>query len=200
MVAATVERFGTLDVLVNLAGGFGAGAAVDAVDPEAWIDVVQRNLVGTFLAVRAALPVLRTRDTAHILTCAGAGAFFPQVDSTLTAYASAKAALCRFTDQLAAELLDTSVRVNCIEPGMVWDPPALDKVEAEERRTGIPHPQRIHNRPPEAAAELVLFLLSDAAAGLNGRLVSVNDTWWRDPDRVRAVAAGDGYRLRRSGE
>jgi len=198
MVAATLDRFGSLDALVNLAGGFGADGAVDVVDPEEWIDVVHRNLIGTFLSTRAALPVLRTREAAHIITCAGAGAFFPQVGSTITAYASAKAAICRFTDQLAAEVMDTPIRVNCIEPGMVWDPPTLEKVAEEEQETGKPHPHRIHNCPPEAAAELVVFLLSAAGADINGRLISVNDTWWRDPEQVRSVVAGDGYRLRRS--
>ncbi|MBN2489289.1 MAG: SDR family oxidoreductase [Planctomycetes bacterium] len=198
LVAAALERFGTVDALVNLAGGFGAGAPLDRVEPAAWIDVVSRNLIGTFLATRAALPALSGRPEAHVITCAGAGAFFPEIGSHMTAYASAKAAICRFTDQLAAELLDTAIRVNCIEPGMVWDPPTLERIAAEEQCTGHPHPDRGRNRPPEAAAELVLFLLGAGAAGLNGRLVSVNDSWWRDPAEVARVAAGDACRLRRS--
>ena len=198
LVARTLERHGRLDALVNLAGGFGAEGAVDAVAPEAWIDVIHRNLVGTFLVTRAALPALRRQETAHIVNCAGAGAFFPQVGAAITAYACAKAALCRFTDQLASELLDTGIRVNCVEPGMVWDPLTLRRIEAEEKRTGRPHPDRVHLRPPEAAAELVLFLVSEAATTINGRLVSVNDTWWRDPREIARVAGGDGFRLRRS--
>jgi len=200
LAAVTIERFGAIDAAVNLAGGFGADAPVDRVDPDAWIDVVHRNLIGTFLVTRAVLPHLREREEAHVITCAGAGAFFPAVGSTLTAYASAKAALCRFTDQLASELLDTGIRVNCIEPGMVWDPPTLAHIEAEEKRTGHPHPDRPKNRSPEAAAELVRFLLGDEGRALNGRIVSVNDDWWRDPEKVRSVAAGDAYRLRRSRE
>lgn len=198
LAARALERFGRIDAVINLAGGFGADGAVDAVDPSAWIDVVQRNLIGTFLVTRAALPALRRQPEAHVITCAGAGAFFPQVGATITAYASAKAAICRFTDQLAAELLDGSIRVNCIEPGMVWDPPTLARIEAEEAKSGAPHPERAHNRSPEEAAALALFLLSDAATALNGRLVSVNDDWWRDPARVQEVAAGDAFRLRRS--
>jgi NAD(P)-dependent dehydrogenase (short-subunit alcohol dehydrogenase family) len=200
LAAIAVERFGAIDALINLAGGFGADAPLDRVDPDEWIDVVHRNLIGTFLVTRAALPGLRQREEAHIINCAGAGAFFPAIGWTATAYASAKAAICRFTDQLASELLDTGVKVNCIEPGMVWDPPTLARIEAEEERSGHPHPERGNNRPPEAAAELIRFLLGDAAGALNGRIVSVNDDWWRDPERVRSVAAGDAYRLRRSAE
>lgn len=198
LIDATVGAFGRIDVLANIAGGFGAEGRIEDVDPAAWIDVVQRNVAGTFLCTHAAMPHLKARPRANVITCAGAGSFFPALGWPITAYATAKAALCRFTDQLAAELLDTKVRVNCIEPGMVWDPPMLAKVEAEERETGQPHPERPHNRPPEAAAELVRWLVSDAADAITGRLVSVNDDWWRDPARVAAIAETDAYRLRRS--
>lgn len=198
MAQATRDAFGRIDAVVNFAGGFGAEGRLDVVDPAAWVDVVERNVFATFHATRAALPALRDAPAGHVVTCAGAGAFFPQLGWPITAYATAKAALCRFTDQLAAELLDTAVRVNCVEPGMVWDPPTLARIEAEERESGTPHPDREHNRPPEAAAELVAWLLSDAARGVTGRLVSVNDPWWRDPDAVGAVIDSDAYRLRRS--
>jgi len=198
LIGATVEAFGRIDALVNIAGGFGAEGTVDTVDPAEWIGVLQRNVVGSFLCTRAALPQLKRQSRANVINCAGAGAFFPQLGWPITAYATSKAALCRFTDQLAAELLETNIRVNCIEPGMVWDPPMLAQVEAEERASGEPHPMRSHNRPPEAAAELVRWLVSDAAAEINGRLISVNDDWWRDPETTAAVAAGDAYRLRRT--
>ena len=78
--------------------------------------------------------------------------------------------------------------MNCLQPGLVWSPDRLREVEEEERRTGQPHPQREHNHPPEDAAELAGFLASDESAPMTGRLVSVDDTWWRDPDKVRQVS------------
>ena len=119
----------------------------------------------------------------------------------LTAYATAKAAICRFTDQLQAELLETDIRVNCIEPGMVWSPDRLREVEAEEARSGKPHPERHGNRSPEDAAELALFLASAAGSALRGRVLSVHDDWWRNPDRVEEVEKTVHlYRLRRVDE
>ncbi len=198
LITRSVERFDTIDLMVACAGGSGAHARIEDVDPQVWYDVVAKNLHGTFHCARAVLPIFRDQDAGHLLTFAGGGAFFPWVGYNATAYASAKAALCRFTDQLQAELLDTGIRVNCIEPGMVWSPDKLAEIEAEEHRSGQPHPDRATNRSPEAAAELVEFLTSTAGAAIRGRILSVNDTWWRDPAQVRAVEDTlTMYRLRR---
>jgi NAD(P)-dependent dehydrogenase (short-subunit alcohol dehydrogenase family) len=133
-----------------------------------------------------------------ILTFTGGGAFFPWVGVNSSAYATAKAAICRFTDQLQAELLDTAIRVHCVAPGLVWDPDRLREVATEEARTGTEHPERHINRPPEDTAELVEFLASEESAFLRGRVVAVSDDWWRDPARVRAVEdTVHLYRLRR---
>ena len=116
----------------------------------------------------------------------------------LLAYACAKAAVCRLTDQLTAELWETGIRVNCLDPGLVWSPETIAAVEAEEARTGRTHPNREVNRPPEHAAELALWLASDRSAPLRGRLVSVHDSWWRDPEQVARVhETVHLYRLRR---
>lgn len=198
LVEACVERFGTVDILVCCAGGSGAHASIEDVDPQVWYDVVAKNLHGSFHCARCVLPIFRAKNSGHVLTFAGGGAFFPWVGYFATAYASSKAAICRFTDQLQAELLDTGIRVNCVEPGMVWSPDKIAEVEAEEQRTGQAHPDRATNRSPEAAAELVEFLTTEPGAAIRGRIVSVNDTWWRDPEQVRAVEDTlTRYRLRR---
>ena len=188
-VARTLEHFGALHGLVAMAGGGACGQPIDTVDPEEWARTIQVNLVGTFHAARAALPALRQAGGGTIVTCAGGGALFPELGAHLTDYASAKAALCRFTDQLAVELLDDGVRVNCAVPGMTWSDEQLAAVAAEEGRTGVPHPQREHNRSPEETAELVTWLTSDASAPLFGRTILAGEDWWKDPERVAAVHA-----------
>ncbi len=199
LVARSVERFGTVDAMVACAGGSGAHLPIDEVDPKSWCHVVATNLFGTFHCARAVLPTFRRQDRGDIVTFTGGGAFFPCLGQHATAYATAKAAVCRFTDQLQAELLDTGIRVNCIEPGMVWNPDTLAAIAAEEERTGVRHPDRDRNRSPELAAELVEFLLTDAGATVRARILSVNDTWWRDPARVAAIEPDlAAYRLRRS--
>lgn len=187
LVASTLEAFGTVDVLAAIAGGGGGYEAVDAIDPAWWEHVIRINLVGTFHCARAVLPTLRAKGAGAILTCTGGGGWFPLLGIHATAYATAKAGICRFTDQLAVELIDTGIRVNCLQPGQVWSEEKLREVEAEERRTGHPHPGRASNHPPDDAAELAVWLASDESAPLSGRCVSVDEDWWRDPARVRAV-------------
>jgi NAD(P)-dependent dehydrogenase (short-subunit alcohol dehydrogenase family) len=198
-IAQTIERFGGVDVLAAIAGGGVYDVPIDEIDPGLWENVIRVNVIGTFHAVRAALPAMRKKKAGSILTCTGGGAFHPQLGVHHTAYATAKAGLCRFTDQLAVELFSAGIRVNCLEPGMTWSEEDLRRVEEEERRTGQPHPQRAQNHSPEEAAELAAWLASDASIPLTGRTVSVDDGWWRDPEEVRAVCASmHAYTLRRA--
>lgn len=199
LVVQAVERFGTVDTLAAIAGGGGSGGAVDEIDPGAWEEIVRVNLFGTFCATHAVLPILRAKNAGTIVTCLGGGAYFPLLDAPATAYACAKAAISRFTDQLAVELMGTGVRINALGPSQTLTPPQLAAIEEEEHRTGTVHPAREHHHSPEEAAELALWLASDDSAPLCGRSVSTSDRWWRDPEKVRAVCASPhAYTLRRA--
>ncbi len=198
VVARTVDRFGTVNVLAAIAGGGAVPAPVDEIDPAEWRHVISVNLVGTFHSVRSVLPTMRANGSGALLTCTGGGAFFPLLGENATAYATAKAGICRFTDQLATELIGTGIRVNCLQPGMTWNEDDLRRIEEEERRTGEPHPQRAANHAPEESAELALWLVSDESAPLTGRSVSTDDDWWRDPEKVQAVCGSmHAFALRR---
>jgi 3-oxoacyl-[acyl-carrier protein] reductase len=196
--ARAIERFGGVDILAAIAGGAAMYQPIDEIDPDCWTRVINVNLIGTFHSVRAVLPAMRKKNAGSILTCTGGGAFHPMLGINATDYATAKAGLCRLTDQLAAELYEAGIRVNCLQPGMTWGENKLRDVEEEERRTGRPHPQREQNHPPEDAAELAAWLVSDDSIPLTGRSVSVDDDWWRDNDKVREVCASlHAYTLRR---
>jgi NAD(P)-dependent dehydrogenase (short-subunit alcohol dehydrogenase family) len=196
---SVAQQEGRVDILACIAGGQGAQQPLGETEPQEWMDVFARNVFSTYLCCRAVLPQMLERQQGEILTCAGGGAFFPMLGTHATAYASAKAAVCRFTDQLYAECYDIpGIRINCLEPGMTLSPLDLEHIAAEEERTGETHPARANNHSPEDGAELASFLLSPAAAELNGRILSVDEDWWRDPAKVREVAAGDLYRLRRT--
>lgn len=195
---ATLARFGTIDILAAIAGGGAVWAPIDSIDPQVFERIVRQNLTSTFYCARAVLPILREKNRGNILTCSGGGAFFPIVGLHATAYACAKTAVCRFTDQLQVELFETGIRVNCIDPGKVPSERDLAAIDAEERRSGVPYPHRAHIRAPEDAAELATWLVSEASRPLRGRVVSVYDEWWRDPEQVRAVEQTiHHYRVRR---
>lgn len=192
-------EFERVDCVCAIAGGGGGYEPVDIIDPGWWKHVIDINVLGTFHIVRAALPSLRERG-GTIITCSGGGAYFPMLGMNATAYATAKAAVCRFTDQLAVELLDAGIRVNCLQPGLTWSEEKLREIESEEERAGAPHPDRAQNHSPADAAELAAWLACDDSAPLTGRLVSVDEDWWRDPAQVEAVCQSmHAYCLRRVG-
>ncbi len=194
----TRRTLGPVDCLAAIAGGGGGYQELDAIDPQLWAQIIQLNLVGTFHSVRAVLPEMRQRRRGTIVTACGGGGWFPTLELPMTAYATAKAGICRFTDQLAVELLQTGIRVNCMQPGQVWGPDKVAQVAVEEQRNGQPHPGRADNHPPEHAAELTAFLLSDESAPLTGRIASVDEDWWRDRAQVEAVCQSlHAYCLRR---
>jgi 3-oxoacyl-[acyl-carrier protein] reductase len=196
VVRRTENEFGPLFAALALAGGFGAGAPLDQVDPLDWWGTVERNLRTAFHLARAVLPGFRHRG-GHLVFCSGGGAFEPELGSAATAYATAKAAVCRLTDQLQAEVWDLPIHVNCIGPGLVWHDAQRAAIEAEERRTGQPHPLRAIARDASETADLVVWLLTEAAGHMRGRLIATADGWWRDRELAAAIVPSDLYRLRR---
>jgi 3-oxoacyl-[acyl-carrier protein] reductase len=198
LVETTQARLGSVDIVAAMAGGGAVYARVEDLAPAVVEAIYRQNVMTAFHTIAAVMPVFRSKNRGIVITAAGGGAFFPWLGVTASAYAAAKAAVCRLTDQIQAEVLDTGIRLNALEPGMVWSDEKLAAVAAEERATGQPHPLRANYRPPEAAAELAVWLASDESAAMQGRCVSVNDDWWRDPARVRRVAQTiHHYRLRR---
>ena len=189
LVQFAADRYGPVDVFAAIAGGGCVYEPIDSMDPEAWDRIYRLNATSAFYAARAVLPTYRAANRGTLLLCSGGGGYYPVLGKNMAAYACAKAAVCRLADQLTAELWETGIRVNCLDPGLCWSPDALAEVERIERETGVPDPLRGRNRSPEAAGELATWLASDASAPLRGRLVSVYDTWWRDPARVAEVHA-----------
>jgi NAD(P)-dependent dehydrogenase (short-subunit alcohol dehydrogenase family) len=117
-VAATVERFGSLDVLANVAGvGHYCHAADETL--EAWNRTIEINLTGTFLMCRSALPELREHggNIVNVASIAGlAGHAYG------AAYSASKGGVVAFSKTLAAEYASQGIRVNLVCPGGVLTP------------------------------------------------------------------------------
>ena len=163
---------------------------------------VEVNLVGTLLAVTTCLDALRQGNGA-VVTFSGGGATSPL--ARYDAYAASKAAVVRLTENLAVELEPTDIRVNSIAPGFVVTPMHEATVAAGPKRAGSEYHERTRRAmeskggdPPELAASLASFLLSDAAVGITGRLISARWDPWEDPEfRERLREDPDLARLRR---
>jgi len=177
MVERTEQALGPVAILVNNAGSLVTIAPIWEADPQQWWRDVEVTLCGTFLCSRAVLPGMIARRYGTIINLSGGRATCPS--PAISAYISAKTAVVRFTECLAAEAREYGIRAYAMGPGLVvtqltenlmntaagqkWQPSVKARVAAGE------------NVPPERSAELALFLAAHAGIELSGRLIEVYD-------------------------
>jgi NAD(P)-dependent dehydrogenase (short-subunit alcohol dehydrogenase family) len=192
------QELGPIDLLVNNAGVGGPVGAFAESDPEEWWRCVEVNLRGPVLCCRAVLPSMIARGRGRIINVAsGAGT---RAIPNLSAYVTSKAALIRFTENLAAELQGSGVCVFSIQPGTVRTAMAESVLNSAEARQRIPWFLEFFEKgqdvPAELAAGLVVLLASGRADALSGRFLAVE---WDLEDLVRhavEIAATDALTLR----
>lgn len=160
--AAILERFGRLDVLVNAAGGYRAGAAVYETDLDLWEGMLALNARTVLLMSRAVVPHMIEQGFGKIINV-GARPGLQGVRGA-GAYSAAKAAVLRLTESLAAELRGTGINVNAILPG------AMD---TEANRRAMPEARQDRWVPTAAVADVALFLASEAARAVHGAAIPV---------------------------
>jgi NAD(P)-dependent dehydrogenase (short-subunit alcohol dehydrogenase family) len=140
------------------------------------------NVLGTLLAIRACLPGLRaTRGAVVTFSGGGATAPLPRYD----AYAASKAAIARLTENLAADLAEDGVSINCVAPGFVTTDIHKSTLAAGPELVGADYYERTLSElerggvPASEAAELVCVLLEDDER-FTGKLISAQWDPWRD--------------------
>jgi NAD(P)-dependent dehydrogenase (short-subunit alcohol dehydrogenase family) len=162
MVDETVKRFGRVDVLVNTAGGFRGGMAVHETPLETWDFMLNLNARTLFIASRAVIPHMLQQGSGRIVNVAARAAL--KGGAKMAAYSLSKSAVVRLTESMAAELKKEGINVNCVLPGTIDTP---------QNRQAMPNAD--HNRwvKPEAIADVILFLASDAARMVQGAAIPV---------------------------
>jgi NAD(P)-dependent dehydrogenase (short-subunit alcohol dehydrogenase family) len=161
-MAQVVARFGALDGLVNVAGGF-RWETVEAGSIETWDALYAVNVRTALLASQAALPHLLERGRGAIVNVGALAAV--RAARGMGAYAASKVAVARLTEAMAEELMDRGVTVNAVLPSIL-DTPA--------NRADMPSAEFGRWVSPAALAQVIVFLLSEAAAPITGALVPVN--------------------------
>ena len=173
-VDAAVKQFGGLDGLVNCAGVMGSGGLLN-LEPAEWDRMMDTNLRGMFLLTRAAAPELIKRRGAVVNLSSVAG---PRPYANLLGYVVSKAGVDAFTRIVALDLAPHGVRVNALNPGVVVTElqtvtNAVPDYGGFLERSKSTHPLGRVGQPGEIA-EIVLFLLSDAAAWITGATLPVD--------------------------
>ena len=170
LVAATLERFGRLDVLVNNAAN-ALALSFGELTPEAWDKSLGVNLRGPVFLTQYALPALTESDGASVINVASAGAFLFSAHAHM--YAAAKAGLLAYTRALAAELAPRGIRVNAIAPGTVdTDMVRNNPPEVQERMANASLQGRAAH--PDEVAGLALYLASGASSFVTGATVNID--------------------------
>ena len=161
-MAEVAERFGRIDALLNIAGGFNWEKIADAPNAETWERMYALNLQTTLNASRAALPHLLETGAGRIVNVGAESAL--RAAAGMGAYAASKSAVHRLTESLADELKLRGVTVNAVLPSII-DTPA--------NRRDMPTAEFDRWVAPADLAALMLFMASDEARAVTGALIPV---------------------------
>jgi len=149
-----IERAGSFYGVVHLVGGFAAGSVADTTS-ETWASMLASNLTAGFMIIREALR--KIEKPGRIVAISSIASI--EKSKGIAAYAVSKSALNTLIEVTAAEVAGSGITVNALLPGTL-DTPAS--------REAMPKARRV---PLDRVADAIVFLLSDAAANVNGALI-----------------------------
>jgi NAD(P)-dependent dehydrogenase (short-subunit alcohol dehydrogenase family) len=160
-IDAAAAHFGKLDALVNIAGGF-AFETVAEGDPKTWQRMYALNVLTAVNASQAALSHLAAASAGRIVNVGAMGAL--QAGSGMGPYAASKAGVHRLTEALAAEWKG-KITVNAVLPSTI---------DTSANRASMPKADFAKWVRPQELADVILFLISDAASAVTGALLPVS--------------------------
>ena len=162
-VLAAQEKFGRVDYLIALVGGWAGGKPVWETPAEEWDRMLAVNLRSAYAACHAALPGMVERRYGRVVLVSSRSAVQPTAGAA--AYAAAKAGVVTLTEALAAEVRELGdITVNCVLPSVI-DTPANRKV--------MPKSDRSRWVSPEQLASIIVWLTSEDAAPIRGASIPV---------------------------
>lgn len=196
------SHFDKLDILVNNAAIQGPVGVSWENDWDAWQQTITVNMLAQIDLSRKSSAWMISQKSGKIITLSGGGATSSRPN--FSAYAVAKTGLVRFCEILAEELIPYNIQVNCIAPGAMATSMLQDILAAGRKKAGKEEYEKAQlitnqsNPTLERAADLAVFLASQASNNITGKLISaIWDPWIKIPDHSEELRNSDIYTLRR---
>lgn len=188
--------------LVNCAGIYGPIGKTTEIDLAKFAEAININFIGTVYMCSIFAPMIKSETRKKIINYSGGGAASPFAN--YSAYATSKIAIVRFTENLSIELAEDSFDVNCVAPGFVTTRLHQDTLEVGGEKAGNSFYENTKKQietsgvPPEKAADLTAYLLSDESNGITGKFISAPwDPWQTEEFREILRSDKDFATLRR---
>jgi NAD(P)-dependent dehydrogenase (short-subunit alcohol dehydrogenase family) len=162
LVDATISRFGKIDALIHVMGGFAGGTPIPETSDETWDQMMNLNLRAAFNVLRAVTPHMRKAGKGRIVAISSRQAVEPAAN--LSAYNTSKAALVALIRTAALENEDAGITANTILPGTM---------NTEANRKASPDADPSKWVQTEHVASIAAFLVSDAGAEITGAAIPV---------------------------
>jgi len=174
MVNATLDKWGKIDILVNVAGGAQRKNVVD-ITAEDWDRVVNMNLKSVFLCSQAVLPAMLKAKYGKIVSISSIYGFAG--NATRSSYAAAKAGVAVFTKSLALEHVKDGININAIAPGRIETPAVRSHYTDEDWAAAEAQIPIGRTGKPENIASAAIFLVQDENNYITGQTIHVNGAW-----------------------
>jgi NAD(P)-dependent dehydrogenase (short-subunit alcohol dehydrogenase family) len=176
LIEDAAAKHGGLDIVFANAGISGGWATISEQSAADWAEILRINLIGPFLAIKYAAPVLARRGGGSIICTASVAGL--RAGAGGAAYSASKAGVINLVQTAAQQLSGTGVRVNAICPGLIetgMTQPMYDmaRESGQEARIGELNPLKRGGEPGEIA-NAALFLASDEASYVNGHALVVD--------------------------
>ncbi len=157
---AVITKFGKIDVLAHLVGGFAGGTSVAETDDTTFRRMFEMNVDSAFHILRAVLPHMRKAGNSRIIAIGSRAAESP--GTGVGAYSASKAALVSLIRTVAIENKDSGITANVILPGTI---------DTAANRKAMPKADITNWVQPAAIASLIVWLASDAAGDMTGAVI-----------------------------
>jgi 3-oxoacyl-[acyl-carrier protein] reductase len=170
MAAAVIDQFGRIDILVNNAG-INRDDLIISMSEQAWRDVIETNLFGTFNATKAVAQQMMFQKKGRIINISSVAG--ERGGRGQTNYAASKGGLNGFTRAAAVELAPKNITVNAVAPGVI-ETDMSQEVLRRAKEIVMTHIPLKRLGTGDEVARMVAFLASDDAAYITGQIIHVD--------------------------